>query len=228
MRSEPCGTAREDTDPPADLPQTCAQALFRWASSADDVIRRRMHRVPLTLRALLLVPLLAAAGDQARATLACGPRAESCLEAAGQSWLGAAGVALLIVYALVGALCIARLARAGSGPRSFLRLWVLATAGVGTVCGGQALLAGALGTGAALGGGWGLLLVLCVAAGGLIALALRAAPAAAALLRSLRPRAPRPRAAALLAFAASAPPALRPTALLSLTAAGRGPPLHLG
>jgi hypothetical protein len=187
-----------------------------------------MHRVPLTLRALMLVPLLAAVGDQARATLACGPRAESCLEAAGQSWLGAAGVALLIVYALVGALCVARLARAGAGPRSLLHLWAVASAGLVAVCGGQAVLAGALGTGSALGGGWALLLVLCVLAGGLIALALRVAPAAAALLRSLRPRAPRPRAATRLAFAVPVAPARRPTALLSLAAAGRGPPLHLG
>ena len=109
-----------------------------------------------------------------------------------------------------------------------LRLWAVGTGGVAAVCGGQALLAGALGTGAALGGGWALLLVMCVLAGGLIALALRVAPAAAALLRSLRPQAPRPRSAALLAFAAPAAPVRRPTALLSLAAAGRGPPLHLG
>jgi hypothetical protein len=198
-----------------------------------------MHRIPLTLRALLLVPLLAVLVDQTRATLICGDRAESCLEAAGQGWLGAAGIALLVVYALAGALCVARLARhwapqgaaaksAAEGPASTLRLWAVGTGGVAAVCGGQALLAGALGTGAALGGGWALLLVLCVIAGGLIALALRAAPAAAALLRSLQPRAPRPRAATLLSFAAPAAPARRPTALLSLAAAGRGPPLHLG
>lgn len=192
------------------------------------MIRRRMHRVPLTLRALMLVPLLAAAGDQARATLACGPRAESCLEAAGQSWMGAAGIALLIVYALIGALCVARLTRAGSGPRSLAHLWAVATAGLVAVCGGQAALAGVLGTGSTLGGGWALLLVLCIAAGGLIALALRAVPAAAALLRSLRPRVPRLRAATLLAFAVPTAASRRPTALLSLAASGRGPPLHLG
>jgi hypothetical protein len=188
-----------------------------------------MHRVPLTLRALLLVPLLAVLVDQTRASLICGPRAESCLEAAGQGWLGPAGIVLLVVYALAGALCVARLARGTSArPVSFVHLWAVASVGVSAVCGGQALLAGALGTGSALGGGWGLLLVLCVLAGGLIALALRAAPAAVALLRSLRPRAPRPRAAALEAFAAPATPLRRPTALLSLAAAGRGPPLHLG
>jgi hypothetical protein len=188
-----------------------------------------MHRVPLTLRALLLVPLLAVLVDQTRASLICGTRAESCLEAAGQGWLGPIGMVLLVVYALAGALCVGRLAHGTSGrPVSFVHLWAVASAGVGAVCGGQALLAGALGTGAALGGGWALLLVLCVAAGGLIALALRAAPAAAAFLLSLQPRAPRPRSATLLAFAAPAASSRRPTALLSLATAGRGPPLHLG
>jgi hypothetical protein len=191
-----------------------------------------MHRIPLTLRALFLVPLLAVAVDQARASLVCGTRAESCLEAAGQGWLGTAGPALLVVYALVAALFVARLARGdkafATAQTSFLRLWAVGSAGVAAVCGGQALLTGALGDAGALGGGWGGLLVLCILAGGLIALALRAEPAAAALLRSLRPRAPWPRAAALIAFAAPASSLRRPTALLSLAAAGRGPPLHLG
>jgi hypothetical protein len=188
-----------------------------------------MHRVPLTLRALLLVPLLAVLVDQTRATLICGEGAESCLQAAGQGWLGSVGMVLLVVYALAGALCVGHLARdTGGRPVSFVHLWAVASAGVGAVCGGQALLAGALGTGAALGGGWALLLVLCVVAGGLIALALRAAPAAAAFLLSLQPRAPRPRSATLLAFAAPAASSRRPTALLSLATAGRGPPLHLG
>ena len=70
-----------------------------------------MRRIPLTLRALVLVPLLAVLVDQARATLACGPRRETCLEAAGRGWLGAAGIALLGVYAVVLALAVARLAR---------------------------------------------------------------------------------------------------------------------
>ena len=57
--------------------------------------------------------------------------------------------------------------------------------------GGQALLAGATGDAAALGGGWLELAAFCVAAGGVIALTLRIAPAAAALVRDLRPAAPR-------------------------------------
>ena len=149
---------------------------------------RPMARVSLTLRALLLVPLLAVGVDVSRATFACGPRAESCLEAAGQGWLGAAGPVLLVIYALALALGVAALAR-GAAPAApapgFLRLWLLGSAGVAAVCGGQALLAGALGDPAALGGGWTELLAFCAVAGALLALALRIAPAAGELARSL-------------------------------------------
>src|SRR5512144_758216 len=75
-----------------------------------------MRRPTVTLRALLLVPLLAIAVDQARATLVCGARAESCLRAAGQGWLGAAGIALGVVYAFAAALLVARAARCGPEP----------------------------------------------------------------------------------------------------------------
>jgi hypothetical protein len=191
-----------------------------------------MHRVPLTLRALLLVPLLAVAVDQARAGLVCGSRAETCLQAAGQGWLGGAGIALLVVYSLAAALFVGRLARGdrrpSPQPASLLRLWVVASGGVAAVCGGQAVLARALGAPGALGGGWTVLLVLCVLAGAVIALALHAAPAAAALLRSLRPGAPRPRVAPAVAYHAPAPPSWRPRALLSLAGAGRAPPHRLG
>src|SRR5215207_11122994 len=101
-----------------------------------------MARLPLTLRALLLVPLLALAVDGARATLACGPRAESCLEAAGQGWLGSAGSVLLVLYALALAFAVSALVRgssAGVRAPSFLRSWPMASAGVAAVCGGQAL-----------------------------------------------------------------------------------------
>src|SRR4051794_15471851 len=133
-----------------------------------------MHRVPLTMRALFLVPLLAVAVDQARAGLVCGSRAETCLQAAGQGWLGGAGIALLVVYSLAAALLVARLARgdrpASTQPASLLRLWVVASGGVAAVCGGQALLARAFGAPGALGGGWTVLLVLCVLARAGIAL----------------------------------------------------------
>jgi hypothetical protein len=189
-----------------------------------------MARLPLTLRALLLVPLLAVGVDLARATVACGPRAESCLEAAGQGWLGAAGSVLLVLYAAGLALGVSVLVRGGSaGPRSpgFVRSWLVGAVGVAAVCGGQALLAGALGDGAALGGGWAELLGLCAVAGALLALALRVAPAAGELVRSLRPRAPRPAAVAAPAQRIGAPHARGPALRFALVTRGRGPPLPL-
>ncbi|MFL5851444.1 MAG: hypothetical protein ACJ77G_03035, partial [Solirubrobacteraceae bacterium] len=144
-----------------------------------------MRRVPLTLRALVLVPLLAVLVDAMRATLACGPQAETCLEAAGRGWLGAAGIALLGVYSVGLALAVARIARGPGGqsdrPVPLARLWLTGSLGVAAAVGGQALLAGATGDPAALGGGWLELAGFCAAAGGVIALSLRIAPAAAAL-----------------------------------------------
>ena len=185
-----------------------------------------MHRLSLTLRALMLVPLLALGVDHARAGLACGPGAESCMEAAGHGWLGVSGVVLLLIYAAGLALAIGRLA-AGRAP-GLLRMWLLGSAGVAAVCGGQALLATALGDGAALGGGWPALLAFCLVAGAALALALRAAPAAAALARSLRPAAPRP----VLALAASwtlpaGSGAGFPRGRHALVPPGRGPPAPL-
>jgi hypothetical protein len=196
-----------------------------------------MHRLPLTLRALVLVPLLAVGVDLARATLACGPRAESCLEAAGRGWLGPVGVVLVLLYALGLALGVARLARGGgraeapdrAAPPSLLRLWLIATLGVAAACAGQALIAGGLGDPASLGGGWAMLAASCVAAGGIVALALRTTPAVASAVRALRPAAPRPRAAASTVLP------LRPTAALrralrplARPATGRAPPTTAG
>jgi hypothetical protein len=189
-----------------------------------------MARLPLTLRALLLVPLLAVGVDLARATVACGPRAESCLEAAGQGWLGAAGSALLVLYALGLALGVSALVRGGSaGPRAprFLRSWLVGAIGVAAVCGGQALLAGALGDGAALGGGWPELLAFCAVAGAVLALALRIAPAAEELIRSLRPDAPRLRTAVAPVRHGGAARAHRPAARFALATRERGPPAPL-
>ena len=190
-----------------------------------------MRRLPLTLRALFLVPLLAVATDQARATLACGPRAETCLEAAGRGWLGEAGIVLLVIYAAALALWIARLARgAGAADRpapGFMRLWLVGTLGVAAVCGGQALLAEALHDGAALGGGWAELAAFSVIAGAALALALRAAPAAVALARSLRPSAPRPAVTAALVLGVAATPARGPRRRFALAPPGRAPPAAL-
>jgi hypothetical protein len=185
-----------------------------------------MHRLSLSLRALMLVPLLALGVDHARAGLACGPRAESCLEAAGHGWLGVAGVVLLVVYAAGLALAVGRLA-AGRAPGP-LRLWLLGSAGVAAVCGGQALLAVALGDGAALGGGWTELSAFCLVAGAALALALRAAPAAVALARSLRPAAPRPALASARSWALPAGTVAGfPRARHGLVPPGRAPPAPL-
>jgi len=182
-----------------------------------------MRRIPLTLRALVLVPLLAVLVDQARATLACGPQAQTCLEAAGRGWLGGAGIALLLLYAVGLALLVGRLARGRTAaePASTWRLWLLGSVGVAAVCGGQALLAG---DPAALGGGWFELLAFSAAAGGVIALALRAVPAAVALIRDLRPAAPRPRPGLALAAAFPLLPAGFAGTPRSPATAGRAPP----
>jgi hypothetical protein len=161
-----------------------------------------VHRVPLTLRALFFVPLLAAGVDQARAVMLCGSDAQSCLEAAGRGWVGLWGVALIALYALALGLLVARAAAPTARP-SFARLWAVGTAGVAAACGGQALVAGAVG-GGPLGGGWIGLLALCALAGAVLAAALRAAPRIAT---GLRPRAPRPAVATRPRWRTSSPPA---------------------
>src|SRR4051794_41930085 len=103
-----------------------------------------MRRVPLTFRALVLLPLLAVLTDQTRAAVMCGPRAESCLEAAGQGWYAAAGLLAFALYGAGLALVVARLA--GSAP-GFRRLWAVGTGAVGASCAAQA------GGGPPLGGG---------------------------------------------------------------------------
>lgn len=182
-----------------------------------------MDRIPLTVRALVLLPLLALGVDHARASLACGPQAKSCLEAAGHGWLGVAGVLVLLACAAAVAFGLARLA-AGRAP-GLLRLWALGAGGVAAVCGGQALLAYALGDAALLGGGWSELLAFCVLAGGALALALRAAPAAVALARALRPVAPRLRPDATPSRLLAPAAVRRPRLLLPLAVPVRGPPL---
>ena len=183
-----------------------------------------MRRLPLSLRVLLLVPLLAAAADQARATFACGGSGQSCLETAGSGSLGAVGLVVLILYALGLAALVVRLAagRAGLVPR-----WLIGAAGLAAIVGGQALLASVMGDGDALGAGWLELLVICAAGGGVVALALPAVPAAIALVRSLRPSAPRLRPAPILLRAPAAPSAAHLAAPLATAAAGRAPPLTL-
>jgi hypothetical protein len=167
-----------------------------------------------TLGALALVPLLAVGVDQARAVVWCGSDAQSCLEAAGRGWIGAWGIALVALYSLALAFLVVRGSRRTSRA-SFRQLWLVGTAGIAAACGGQALIATALG-GAPLGGGWLALLVLCVAAGALLALVLRAAPD---LPRALRPTAP-----SRALHVTPAPPNLRRGFTIARQARGRAPP----
>src|SRR5918995_5526530 len=115
-----------------------------------------MVRIPLTLRALLLVPLLAVAADHVRATVVCGTEAQTCLEAAGRGWLGAAGIVLLVIYAAGLSVWVARAAgRPGAPgrPPSLGRLWLTGSAGVAAVCAAQALVAETVGGPPPPGGG---------------------------------------------------------------------------
>ena len=105
----------------------------------------------------------------------------------------------LVLYGIGMALLVARVAGAAPG---FARLWALGTGAIWLSCGAQAALAAGVGAGSALGGGWLGLLALGVLAGAVLALALRVAPAARALVRSLRTAAPRLQ---LLAAIASRP-----------------------
>src|SRR5215210_7469746 len=105
-----------------------------------------MRHLSLTLRALVLLPLLAVGADQTRAALLCGPRAESCLTAASSGW-STLGMVALVLYGAGLALLVARAAGAAPG---FGRLWALATGAVWISCAAQAALAASVGAGAAL------------------------------------------------------------------------------
>ena len=169
-------------------------------------------RLPLTLRALVLVPLLAAGIDQLRVSFVCGPDVRSCLETAGHGRFGLAAMLILAVYISAIAALVGRVAQRRRAPAL---LWIVATAGVYAACGGQALLA------ELFGGGWPQLAALGAAAGALLTLALQAVPAARALIRRLAPRLPR--VAAFLA-AAFSPPATPQLLRFTRFARDRAPP----
>src|SRR3954452_22825816 len=142
----------------------------------------RRPRASLTLRLVLLLPLLATGVDVTRATLACGPDAETCLAAAGRGWMGTLAVVLVPLYAALFGVLLARGARAAQAPGrpavGFAGLWLLGSAGMGAVTAGQMLLARTLDGGAPLGGSLAGVVALCLAAGAVLALALRAVEAA--------------------------------------------------
>ena len=141
------------------------------------------------MRALISrLPLLAVGIDQLRVSVVCGPDVRSCLETAGNGRFGLAAVLILAVYASAIAALVARVAQRRRAPAL---LWLVATAGVYAVCGGQALLADIFGGGALLGGGWLQLAAFGAAAGAVLTLALNAVPAAREYIRRLAPRLPR-------------------------------------
>jgi hypothetical protein len=120
---------------------------------------------------------------------------------------------MLVAYVLSVAGIVGRIAKTRSS------LWIVAVAGLWAACGGQAILADALGTGALIGGGWLPLLAFAAAAGALLALALRGVKT---LLRSKAPRL----VTRVELVLRSAAPALTPPLLLPAAATrGRAPPL---
>ena len=141
-----------------------------------------MNRIPVSIRTLILLPLLAAGVDLTRATAACGAHAQTCLEAAGRGWLGPAAAVLIVLYALATARFVAR--HAHGHRRSFTEMWLLGTTGVAVACTGQAILARAFSPDAALGGSPLGVLALCAVAGAVLAFLLR-------LTDDLAERAPR-------------------------------------
>jgi hypothetical protein len=156
-------------------------------SDDDGRVRLRalITRLPLTLRALVLIPLLAVGIDQMRVSFVCGPDVRSCIETAGNGRFGLAAMLILAVYASAIAALVGRIAQRRRAPAL---LWLVATAGVWAVCGGQAFLAEIFGGGALLGGGWLQLAAFGAAAGAVLALALHALPAARELIHELAPR----------------------------------------
>jgi hypothetical protein len=144
--------------------------------------------MPLALRAIVLLPLLAVAVDQARVSFVCGPDVRSCLATAtsGSGRFGLAAIGVLALYTAAIAGLVARVARRRTAPAL---LWIVASAGVWAAIGGQAVLADALGGPAALGGGWLHVVAFSAAAGAVLACALYAAPQAArGLIHRLAPR----------------------------------------
>ncbi len=169
------------------------------------------------MRLLLLLPLLVTGVDLTRATVLCGPDAQTCLEAAGRGWMGVAAVVLVPLYAALIALALSRAARGLGAPAgSFRRRWALGTGAMLVATLGQAALSGA-----EVGGAWPALLALCAAAGALVAAALRVRDAVA----DLRPAAPRPPAAPLALLLAGLEPALAAPRAATAPVRGRGPPL---
>src|SRR3954447_19333241 len=100
------------------------------------MVPTRRPRLSLTLRLILLLPVVATGVDVTRATLACGPDAETCLAAACRGWMGTVAVALGPLSAPLFAVLLPRAALPGGRapddpPPSFARLWLLGSAAMG-------------------------------------------------------------------------------------------------
>jgi hypothetical protein len=164
-----------------------------------------MTRVSLRARALALLPLSALGVHQLRYELAFGGDAGHELAAQGHAYLASLTPMLVLAAALVAAELLTRLARAwrggdGSGRRASLPALALAVAvSLVLIYVGQELLEGLFATGHpsglmgvfGAGGWWSVPLALAFGAG--IALMLRGADAAIALIAHARsPERPRP------------------------------------
>jgi hypothetical protein len=187
---------------------------------------------------MALLPVAAWAVHQLRYRLAFGGHADHELIAQGHGYLGSVTPILVLVAALVAGELIARLARARRGEGgwarspSFARLAAAAAASLVLIYTGQELLEGLLATGhpgglaGVFGGGGWWSLPLALLLGAVIALVLRVADVAVALVaraRSLDRARPAPR---------PAQPAPRPVFLPALSpfaraAPGRAPPVAI-
>lgn len=170
----------------------------------------------------MLLPLLAAGVDLARATAACGTQAQTCLEAAGRGWLGPVAALLVVAYAAGAGLLLAR--AAGGRRAGFLRAWAFGTSALAATAAGQELLARALGDGAQLGAAPLITLAVCIGGGAVLAFALRAVSDAAELVAGLAPQSPRALTSALWAFIAAKPPAAPAVVFVDAARRGRAPP----
>ena len=196
---------------------------------------RMLGRLSLRARAAALLPLAALAVHDLRYRLAYGGDAGHELARQGHAYLGIAKPLVGVLFALVVAELLARLARAwrvgevDERAWSRGRLWLFATGALVAVFLGQELLEGAIfaghpaGLAGVLGAGGWLALPLSFVAGGILTLFLAGARAAARALtaRHRRPASRRPFSGGqrlpVAVAARRSPP-------LASAAAGRAPP----
>ena len=196
---------------------------------------RMLGRLSLRARAAALLPLAALGVHDLRYRLAYGGDAGHELARQGHAYLGIAKPLVGVLFALVVAELLARLARAwrvgdvGERAWSRGRLWLFATVALVAVFLGQEMLEGAIvaghpaGLAGVLGAGGWLALPLSFVAGGVLTLFLAGARAAARALnaRHRRPASRRPFSGGRRLPVAVA---VRRSSPLASAAAGRAPP----